>query len=93
MQMPANKLELWFALEAERFAVPVLRYALHQRGCLITRHGTLPCCLLLSTLHPSATHATATADIELRPVSRTCRNALQMAFNCTAVRVLQGAVH
>jgi hypothetical protein len=26
MQMPANKLELWFALESERFQVPVLRY-------------------------------------------------------------------
>jgi hypothetical protein len=33
MMLPANKLELWFALEAERFQVPVLRYALQQPGC------------------------------------------------------------
>jgi hypothetical protein len=33
MMLPANKLELWFALEAERFQVPVLRCAVRKLAC------------------------------------------------------------
>eukprot|EP00882_Tetradesmus_deserticola_P022737 GHRQ01024679.1.p1 GENE.GHRQ01024679.1~~GHRQ01024679.1.p1 ORF type:complete len:118 (-),score=25.08 GHRQ01024679.1:459-812(-) len=39
MMLPANKLELWFALEAERFQAPVLRYARW-----LATHTCLPRC-------------------------------------------------
>lgn len=34
MALPSNKLELWFALEAERFQVPVFRWVMHDDGIM-----------------------------------------------------------